>query len=44
MAENVSAGSVPMATATSIFPVGNFPSGITEPPEVSAMISTADRL
>ena len=41
MAENVSDGSVPMATATSILPVGRSPSGRTDPPELRAMISTA---
>ena len=41
MAENVSDGSVPMATATSILPVGRSPSGRIDPPELRAMISTA---
>ena len=41
MAENVMAGSVPMATATSILPLGRSPSTRTEPPEVRAMMSTA---
>ena len=44
MAENVIAGSVPMAMATSILPAGKRVSGITDPPEVRAMISTAAAL
>ncbi len=41
IAENVRAGSVPMATATSILPLGRSPSMSTEPPEERAMMSTA---
>jgi hypothetical protein len=40
MAEKVKAGSVPIATATSIFPLTGGCSGSTEPPEVRAIIST----
>ena len=41
MAENVSAGSVPIATATSIFPAGRSPSASMLPPDERAMMSTA---
>jgi len=41
MAEKVRAGSVPMATATSILPEGRVPEASTEPPEERAMMSTA---
>ena len=41
MAEKVMAGSVPMATATSILPLGRSPSGKTEPPEDARHESTA---
>ena len=43
MAEKVIAGSVPIATATSILPVGRSPSGTTEPPDERAIMSTAAR-
>ena len=41
MAAKVTAGSVPMATATSILPPTVFPSGTREPPPERAMMSTA---
>ena len=44
MAEKVTAGSVPIATATSIFPEGRVPSANTLPPELRAMMSTAAAL
>ena len=43
MAEKVTAGSVPMATATSMRPEGWSRSATTWPPEVRAMMSTAAR-
>ena len=41
IAEKVTAGSVPIATATSIFPDGRSPSARTLPPELRAIMSTA---
>ncbi len=40
MAENVTAGSVPRATATSILPDGRSPSARTDPPEDCAIAFT----
>ena len=41
MEENIIAGSVPIATATSIFPATCFPSATREPPPERAIMSKA---
>ena len=41
MDENITAGSVPMATATSILPPTCFPSATREPPPERAIMSSA---